>query len=56
MARQGKKNVRRPFDMAISDYHDGNDLLWKKFYGDQEKPANWCCDDVQLPLPPVAET
>jgi hypothetical protein len=28
--------------MAVSDYyHHGNDLLWKKHMGDQEKPQNW---------------
>jgi len=28
--------------MAVKDYyHNGNDLLWKKHMGDQEKPANW---------------
>ena len=32
----------RPFDMAVKDYYrTGNDLLWKKHRGDQEKPANW---------------
>ena len=36
------KNPKRPFDMAVSDYyHHGNDLLWKKHMGDQEKPQNW---------------
>jgi hypothetical protein len=24
----GKKNQGRPFDMAVSDYCQGNDLLW----------------------------
>jgi hypothetical protein len=28
--------------MAVSDYcNTGNDLLWKKHMGDQEKPKNW---------------
>jgi hypothetical protein len=49
MAKQRKKNKRRPFDMAVSDYCQGNDLLWKKLYGDQEKPANWSWEDAQLP-------
>jgi hypothetical protein len=49
MARQRKKNKRRPFDMAVSDYCQGNDMLWQKFYGDQEKPADWNWKDVQLP-------
>lgn len=40
--------------MAVSDYFQGNDLLWKKLYGDQEKPADWSWKDVQLP--PVAST
>lgn len=42
MAVDNNKNPGRPFDMAVSDYyHTGNDLLWKKHMGDQEKPANW---------------
>lgn len=42
MALEQGKNPRRPFDMAVSDYiHHGNDLLWKKHMGDQEKPQNW---------------
>ena len=40
MALDHNKNPKRPFDMAVSDYyHHGNDLLWKKHMGDQEKPA-----------------
>jgi hypothetical protein len=54
MARQRKRNKRRPFDMAVSDYCQGNDLLWQKFYGDQEKPADWSWQDMQLPSAPVA--
>jgi hypothetical protein len=34
MAKQRRKNKRRPGDMAVSDYFQGNDLLWQKFYGD----------------------
>jgi len=42
MAIENGKNPRRPFDMAVSDYcKTGNDLIWKKHMGDQEKPANW---------------
>ena len=42
MAVEHNKNPTRPFDMAVSDYyHEGNDLLWKKHMGEQEKPANW---------------
>ena len=42
MAVDSNRNPRRPFDMAVSDYyHNGNDLLWKKHLGDQEKPKNW---------------
>jgi len=42
MALEHGKNPDRPFDMAVSDYHhNGNDLLWKKHMGDQEKPATW---------------
>jgi hypothetical protein len=35
------KNNKRPFDMAVSDYFAGNDLVWKKQYGDQPKPEGW---------------
>jgi hypothetical protein len=49
MAKQRKKNKRRPGDMAMSDYFQGNDLLWQKFYGDREKPADWSWEDAQLP-------
>jgi hypothetical protein len=56
MAKQRKKNQRRPFDMAVSDYHDGNDLLWQKFYGDREKPEDWCWDPTQLPSAPITGT
>jgi hypothetical protein len=42
MAVDNGKNPKRPFDVAVSDYCDtGNDLLWKKHMGDQEKPKNW---------------
>ena len=42
MAESNNMNKDRPFDMAVSDYfHTGNDLLWKKHMGDQEKPKNW---------------
>jgi hypothetical protein len=42
MALDHDRNPGRPFDMAVSDYlHTGNDLLWKKHMGDQEKPQNW---------------
>jgi hypothetical protein len=35
-------NPKRPFDAAVRDYtHGGEDLLWKKHMGDQEKPQNW---------------
>ena len=49
LAKKRKKNKGRPFDMAISDYHDGNDLLWKKFMGDQEKPDDWYWEPARLP-------
>ena len=48
MAKQRKKNKRRPFDMAVSDYCQGNDLLWQKLYGDREKPAVWSWKDVPV--------
>jgi hypothetical protein len=54
MAKQRKKNQRRPFDMAVSDYCQGNDLLWNKLLGDREKPAEWSSEDAQLP--PIANT
>jgi hypothetical protein len=42
MAEANHMNPDRPFDMAVKDYyHTGNDLLWKKHRGDQEKPKNW---------------
>ena len=55
MAKQRKWNERRPFDMAVSDYCHGNDLLWQKLYGNQEKPADWSWKDAEGgQLPPVA--
>jgi hypothetical protein len=46
MAVENNKNPGRPFDIAVSDYlQTGNDLLWKKHMGDQEKPRNWQMDD-----------
>ena len=42
MAVDHDMNPGRPFDMAVKDYyHNGNDLLWKKHMGDQEKPRDW---------------
>jgi hypothetical protein len=35
--------------MAVSDYCQGNDLLWQKLYGSREKPADWNWEDAQLP-------
>lgn len=41
MAVDHDMNPGRPFDMAVKDYyHNGNDLLWKKHMGDQEKPRD----------------
>lgn len=42
MAAKSKRSKGRPFDMAVSDYFQGNDLLWQKLHGDQEKPDDWC--------------
>ena len=59
MAKHRKMNPRRPFDMAVSDYQQGNDLLWQKFMGDREKPKDWSWKDahgVQPPSPPVTGT
>ena len=45
MAIEQNKNPLRPSDIASSDYyHTGNDLLWKKHMGAQEKPQNWRMD------------
>ena len=45
MAIENGKNPKRPYDMAVSDYcNTGNDLLWKKHMGDQQKPGNWSVD------------
>jgi hypothetical protein len=49
LAKKRRKNKRRPGDVAFTDYCQGNDLLWKKLYGDQEKPADWSWKDAQLP-------
>ena len=54
MAKQRKMNPRRPYDVAVSDYFAGNDLLWKKLNGDQQKPEDWCWDTTKLP--PTART
>jgi hypothetical protein len=46
MAVENGLNPGRPFDMAVKDYyHLGNDLLWKKHMGGQEKPKNWQMGD-----------
>ena len=34
-----KKNNRRPFDMAVSDYFQGNDLLSGKRLGDRNRSS-----------------
>ena len=56
LAKQRKRNKRRPFDMAVSDYFQGNDLLWQKYYGDREKPEDWRWDAEGAQLPPLAGT
>ncbi|HET6596779.1 MAG TPA: hypothetical protein VFG81_14230 [Anaerolineales bacterium] len=57
MAKQRKRNEGRPFDMAVSDYCQGNDLLWQKLYGDQQKPSDWSWQDAEGgQLPPLART
>jgi hypothetical protein len=56
MAKQRKRNQRRPGDMAMSDYFQGNDLLWQKFYGDREKPEGWSWDAEGAQLPPAPIT
>ena len=54
MAARSKRSKGRPYEMALSDYFQGNDLLWQKFYGDREKPEDWCWDPTKLP--PTART
>ena len=54
LAKKRKRNKRRPGDMAVSDYFQGNDLLWQKYYGDREKPEDRCWDPAKLP--PTAKT
>jgi hypothetical protein len=49
LAKRKRKNPQRPGDVAFTDYCQGNDLLWQKFYGGQEKPADWSWKDAQLP-------
>ncbi len=45
MAVDQNRDPKRPFDMAVSDYyHKGNDLIWKKHRGEQEKPEHWDMD------------
>jgi hypothetical protein len=56
MAKQRKRNERRPFDMAVSDYFQGNDLLWQRFYGDREKPGDWSWDAEGAKHPSIAST
>lgn len=41
MSKKSKRSKGRPYDMALKDYHHGNDMLWLKFYGDRKKPAGW---------------
>ena len=42
MATARGMNPKRPFDVAVKDYrHGGEDLLWKKHMGEQEKPEHW---------------
>ena len=56
LAKKRRKNKRRPGDVAFTDYCQGNDLLWMKYYGVREKPADWSWKDVQLPDVPVANS
>ena len=44
MAIEKNKDPRRPFEVAQSDFQNGNDLLWKKHMCNQEKPAIWDMD------------
>ena len=49
MSRKSKRSKGRPYDMALSDFHHGNDMLWIKLYGDREKPADWTWESVPIP-------
>jgi hypothetical protein len=42
MAAKSKRHKSWPFDLAPLDYFQGNDLLWQKLHGDQERPDDWC--------------
>jgi hypothetical protein len=46
MAAKSKRSKGRPYDMALQDYHNGNDMLWLKLYGDQEKPEGWSWETI----------
>ena len=54
MAARSKRSKGRPYEMALSDYFQGNDLLWQRYYGDREKPEDWCWEEKLLP--PSART
>jgi len=41
MAAKSKRSKGRPYKMALSDYFQGNDLLWQKPHDDQSKPDDW---------------
>lgn len=41
MAKKSKRSKGRPFDRAVKNYHNDNDMLWIKIYGDLEKPIDW---------------
>jgi hypothetical protein len=49
MAKKSKRSRGRPYDMALSDFHHGNDMLWIKLYGDREKPQDWSWESVPIP-------
>jgi hypothetical protein len=49
MAKKSKRSKGRPFDMEVSDYHNGNDMLWIKLYGDREKPEGWSWESSPTP-------
>jgi hypothetical protein len=42
MAAKSKRSKGRPFDLALSDYFQGNNLFWQKLHDDQPKPDDWC--------------
>jgi hypothetical protein len=51
MAVKKNKNPRRPFDMAVSDYYHGNDLLWRN----NLRPEGFHAEAQQKPYEPTSQ-